>query len=150
MPTIRRPKVGILPTLLLLSTSAQAWTFTPGTVCQLDHAEADLSVRLTYDPSAPLYTISISRPAPLPVTPTFSIRFDGPVPIQIGTVRHAYSGSNKTLTVSDSGFGNVLNGLQFNTSMTALIGEETLTVSLEGAAEPTKAFRACEQLRPSV
>ncbi len=136
--------------LLLLTTPAQAWTFTPGPICRLDHAEANLSVRLTYDPSAPLYTISITRPAPLPTAQTFAIRFDGPAPLQIATDRHAYSDDQRSLTVSDSGFGNVLNGLQFNVSMTALVGEEGLSFSLDGAAEPVAAFRTCKQPLPSV
>lgn len=143
----------IVKAFLLLSfstTPANAWTFTPGTICQLDHQEADLSVRLTYDPAAPLYTISITQSAPLPKAPTFAIRFDGPQPIQIATDRHSYSADGTTLTVADQGFGNVLNGLQFNDTMTALSGSNAFTLSLKGAAAPTAAFRACEGPAPSV
>ena len=71
------------------------------------------------------------------------------LPIQIATDRHGYDQAGTTLTVSDSGFGHVLNGSQFNDSMTALIGSEALTVSLQGAAGPTAAFRACEGVAPS-
>lgn len=136
--------------VLLGVAPAHAWTFTPGPICELTHTEASTTVTLTYDPGAPLYTISNTRPDALPTASTFAIRFDGPQPIQIGTDRHTYDAANTTLTVSDSGFGNVLNGLQFNDSMSALIGDETLSVSLEGAAAPTAAFRACEGPQPSV
>ena len=52
------------------------------------------------------------------------------------------------LTVADVGFGNLLDGLQFNTTTTAIAGEATVTFPLAGIAEPLAAFRACAPSRP--
>ncbi|MFC6585319.1 hypothetical protein [Sulfitobacter aestuariivivens] len=139
----------MLIALLLLTGPAHAWTFTPGAICTLEHQTTDVAVTLTYDPSGPLYTIAFERTAAFPVAPTFSILFDGPAALQIGTNRHVLSGSDTRLSVADSGFGNVLNGLQFNIEMRALIGNETLRIPLVGAAEPVAAFRACEDAVPT-
>jgi hypothetical protein len=53
------------------------------------------------------------------------------------------------LTVTDRGFGNVLDGLQHNEAATALAGSASLSVSLDGAAPAVEAFRDCAQT-PSV
>ena len=47
------------------------------------------------------------------------------------------------LTVTDRGFGNVLDGLQFNEAATAFSGDTAVTVPLAGASEPVQAFRDC-------
>ncbi len=120
-----------------------------GALCTLTHVEDDLAMRLTFDPSVPLYTITVSGPEPWPVAPEFGIRFDGPQPNTIRTDRHVLSPDLQRLSVSDRGFGNVLDGLQFNDTATAFSGEATVTVSLTGAAPEVEAFRACG-LTPSV
>ncbi|MEM6304091.1 MAG: hypothetical protein AAF744_05180 [Pseudomonadota bacterium] len=129
--------------LLLFATSASAWEFTPGTPCILTQESPELTVTLTHDPTAPLYSITITRPEGLPQSPTFGLAFDGPAPLTIGTDRHRYHVDGTQVSVEDTGFGNVLNGMQFNHTMRALFGEAEISIPLEGAADPVEAFRAC-------
>jgi len=46
----------------------------------LPHAEDGADIRLTFDPSLPLHTITLAGPAPWPVAPTFEIWFEGVQP----------------------------------------------------------------------
>ncbi len=135
--------------LILAGHPAAAWDFTPGLPCRLTHDAAAAGVELTYDPTQPLYTITLRRPAPWPEADVFSLRFEGPAPLTISTNRHVLSDGGRALTVTDTGFGNVLDGLQFNRTATALIGGEEVTVPLDGAADPVAAFRLC-RVDPSV
>ena len=128
---------------------AHAWEFTPGTPCLLTHETEHAAVELTFDPTVPLYTISITRDAPFTPAPVFSMTFSGPAGLSISTGAHEFSNGGRTLTVTDSGFGNVLNGLQFNTTATATLGTQHITLPLDGAAEPVAAFRACDVLPSS-
>lgn len=135
--------------LLLAGQPALAWDFTPGLPCRLSHDTGAAQVELTYDPTEPLYTITIRRPAPLPDAPVFSIRFEGASGLTISTNRHVLSDGGRALTVTDTGFGNVLDGLQFNRTAVAVIGGEEIAFPLDGAPEPVAAFRAC-RVDPSV
>ena len=130
--------------LLLLPTPALGWEFTPGLPCRLTHESPDARVELTHDPMAPLYTITITRDAPWPEAPAFAMRFDGPAALSIGTDRHVLSQDGRALTVTDRGFGNVLDGLQYNTTAWAIAGDVAVPFALDGAAAPVAAFRACE------
>ncbi|WP_299872937.1 hypothetical protein [uncultured Sulfitobacter sp.] len=132
-----------------LATQATAWEFTPGMPCVLTHQSGDVAVTLTYDPVTPLYSISLKQTEGFPAAPTFGLRFDGDLPIAIGTDRHQFTDDRRRVTVEDSGFGNVLNGLQFNKLMTAFVGAQVISVPLNGAAEPVAAFRACEAPLPT-
>lgn len=134
-----------LATALLASPGA-AWEFTPGLPCLLTHETAAVQIELTYDPTQPIYTLSLTRKQPWPDAPVFSMRFDGPNPISIATDRQTFNADRRTLTVTDSGFGNVLNGLQFNEASTATLGDIAIKIPLSGAARPVAAFRQC---RPS-
>ena len=135
---------------LLAVSPATAWEAgVDGALCTLTHHEEDASVRLTFDPSVPLYTISITGTHPWPAAPGFSMTFDGPRPNTIRTNRHVRSPDLATLSVSDRGFGNVLDGLQFNTTASATSGEMTVRLSLAGAAPEVMAFRDCG-ITPSV
>ena len=127
--------------LALLTTPAHAWEFTPTPICTLTHSEASADVKLTYDHATGLYAIGVTTPDGWPAAPAFSIRFDGPQPNIISTTRHQTDGA--TLTVSDQGFGNVLDGLQFNTTATAFTDTSAASVSLDGAADPVQQFRDC-------
>jgi hypothetical protein len=130
--------------LVLLTTSAQAWDFTPTPICTIFEDTPDLSIRVTHDPSQPEpYAISLTRPEPWPVTDSFGLRFDGPAALSIGTGRHRLSPDARTLTVSDTGFGNVLDGLALNISATALAGATEVPFDLTGARQAVEAFRAC-------
>lgn len=135
--------------LALMSSPVAAWEFTPGSPCRLAHDTDGARIELTYDPAVPLYSVTISRSAPLPDVDVFSMRFDGPAGLMISTDRHVLSSDGTALTVTDSGFGNVLNGLQFNRTATAIVGSTLITFPLQGAADPVAAFRACDAV-PSV
>lgn len=125
---------------LLLAAPVHAWEFTAAPICTLTHSEPTADVQLTYDPRGPLYAITLTGPD-WPPAGVFAIRFDGPRPLTITTNRQEINGP--ALTVTDRGFGNVLNGLEFNDTATALLGETASPISLADAAEPVRAFRAC-------
>ncbi len=127
--------------LALLTTPAHAWDFTPQPVCTLSHVEAEAELTVTFDHVTGLYTIAITHPDGWPAASAFSMRFDGAQPNTISTNRHQTDA--QTLTVTDTGFGNVLNGLEFNTTAKAFTQSAEVTMSLQGAAEPVQAFRAC-------
>ncbi|WP_238928694.1 excinuclease ABC subunit B [Alexandriicola marinus] len=130
--------------VLTLSTPASAWEFRAIPICTLDHATDQAQVRVTFDPSIPEYAIELTlTDRPWPDTSPFGIRFEGSRPNLIMTDRHALTDTGRTLTVRDSGFGNVLDGLAFNDVAIALIGDEAVAIPLDGAAEPVAAFRAC-------
>lgn len=135
----------VLATIALCTAlPATAWEAgTDGPLCTLTHSAPDATVRLTYDPSVPLYTITMTGDAPWPVAAIFGMTFDGPRPNTIQTDRHVLSPDRSALSVSDRGFGNVLDGLQYNDTATGFSGGARVTVSLDGAAEPVAAFRAC-------
>ena len=132
-----------LLTSACIATPALAWEFTPTPICTLTHTEASANVELAYDHSTALYTISITAPQGWPSDPAFSIRFDGPQASTISTTLHQIGGD--TISVSDSGFGNVLDGLEFNNSATAFTDTTSATVSLDGAAGPVARFRVCTE-----
>ncbi|MEO0401927.1 MAG: hypothetical protein AAF214_06090 [Pseudomonadota bacterium] len=118
-----------------------AWDFTPTPVCTLDHEEPGVSVKLTYDHATALYAIALTSAQGWPAAPAFSMAFSGAAPNTISTPRHVTRGN--TLTVTDSGFGNVLDGLQYNAVVTAFTATAAVTLSLSGAAEPVQRFRDC-------
>lgn len=131
-------------TLLLIAGPAQAWQAgLEDGLCTLDHSGEVAEVRLTYDPSLPEYTIAIRLAEPWPEAGVFAMRFDGPRANTISTTRHVLSGDGRTVSVSDRGFGNVLDGLEFNALALAATGERAVPIDLEGAAPEVAAFRAC-------
>lgn len=133
-----------LAALFLLATPAAAWDFSPVPVCTLSHEAPGLSLRVTYDPAQPQpYAIALTRTAPWPRTPAFAIRFDGPAGMTITTDRHRLSPDGRTLTVTDTGFGNVLDGLEFNRTATATAGPAEAPLDLAAAAPAVRDFRAC-------
>lgn len=131
--------------LLLLASPARAWEFTPTPICTLTHDTGEAAVRVTYDPRIPEYAITLTlAEGGWPDAPVFAIRFDGARGLTISTTRHVLSGG-AALTVTDRGFGNVLDGLQYNDTATALLGERALPIPLDGAAGPVAEFRACTE-----
>ena len=133
----------LIPALLLVSP-ATAWETTTTPICTLTHETAEAHIHLTYDPSKPLYTLAITqKSAPWQPTSWFAMRFIGPDEITISTPEHALSDNNQTLNVADSGFGNVLDGLQFNATALAFTEAQTVTIPLDGAAPEVQKFRAC-------
>ncbi len=134
----------LLPLLLAFGLPAHAWEFTPVPVCTLKHETDAVSVRVTHDPqAAEPYAIEITRPLPWPSSDGFAVRFDGPLGMTITTDRHSLSNGGTTLTVTDRGFGNVLDGIEFNRTATAIAGDAAVAIPLDGAASPMQAFRAC-------
>lgn len=129
---------------LILSTSpALAWEFTPVPVCTLSQEAGEVSVRVTYDPATRDYAIALTRPAPWDDAPSFAMGFAGPRGLTISTDRQVLSDGGRTLTVTDRGFGNVLNGIEFNETALAVTGETGARIPLAGAAPHVQAFRAC-------
>ena len=136
----------LLALLLLAASPARAWEFTPVPVCTLSHATEDGAVTVTWDPRQPEpYAIRIDRAAPWPQDPVFSIDYAGPRPLTISTTRHRLSEGGTAVTVTDEGFGNVLDGFEFNATATAILGEARVTLPLDGAAGPVRDFRACTE-----
>jgi hypothetical protein len=132
---------------LMLSAPAHAWQAgQEGAICTLTHSEGGVDVRLTNDPGAPLWTITVTGTAPWPEAAVFSIAFLGGAEITISTDRHTLSEDGRALTVADRGFGNVLAGLSGNARAVFLAGGAELSVSLEGAAPEVAAFEACGSL----
>ncbi|MEX3014177.1 hypothetical protein [Gymnodinialimonas hymeniacidonis] len=143
-------KIVLTAALLLAATPSLAWEAgVEGTLCTLTHAEDGIDVRLTFDPSGPLYTITLTTPEPWPEESRFGMAFYGPQPNMIMTDAHELSEDRRSITVSDRGFGNVLDGLQFNEGATGFTGLAVAAMSLEGAAPAVEAFRACGET-PSV
>lgn len=128
---------------LVIATPAAGWEFTPGLPCLLTHEAEGVQVQLTHDPTGPLYSITIRRDSPWPAGDVFSMRFEGTGGLSISTDRHMLGTDRRAVTVTDRGFGNVLNGLQFNDSATAMLGGASVTVSLRDAAGPVADFRLC-------
>ena len=130
--------------LIFLASPASAWEFTASPICTLNHTLPEAEVRVTYDPRVPVYAISLTRQStPWLPSPAFSIQFDGPRPLIISTDRHRLSDANTTLTVTDSGFGNVLDGIEFNATATARTASQSVIIPLHDADGPVAAFRAC-------
>lgn len=124
--------------LLPLAAPAAAWEFSPLPVCTLSAPQ----VTVTYDAALPEYAITLTLPAgDWPTGTNFAIRFDGDRPLTIGTDRHVIDGNR--LTVRDRGFGNVLDGLQFNTTALAIAGDQVLVIPLGDAAPAVAQFRDC-------
>ncbi len=138
----------ILGLVLTLSAphGAAAWTFSPTPICTIEQIEAEIAVTVTYDPGSKDYAITLTRPGtPWAPAPVFAIAFapNGPT---ISTPRHQIDGAR--VSVTDSGFGNVLNGLQYNATATAILGAQQITFDLAAAAPAVEAFRACAETAP--
>ena len=130
--------------LSLLAGQATAWEFSPTPICTLSHVENDVSLTLTFDPAASQYELILTLRADVwPTAPAFGMLFDGPRRIQIGTDRHVLSQESRRLAVRDSGFGNVLDGLEFNDRALAQSGPKIVAFSLSDAAPLVRAFREC-------
>ena len=137
----------VLLALAILTTPAQAWDFTSTPICTILNDTPALQVRVTFDPAqAQPYAITLTRPDPWPATATFGLCFEGPMAMTIGTNRHQLSPDGRTLIVTDTGFGNVLDGLALNRIAAALAGDELVPFDLTGARPAVEAFRACGEV----
>jgi hypothetical protein len=130
--------------LALAPGPALAWTFSPDPVCTLAHDDPAVRIVVIHDPGPGDYAITLTLTGAVwPESPAFHITFQGPRPLTIGTGSHALSDDRRSLTVRDTGFGNVLNGLEFNADALAFAGDRRVPFSLSGAADPVRAFRTC-------
>lgn len=135
---------GVAFLVALLPSPALSWDFTPIPICTLSQNEASIETRVTYDPGSGDYAIALTLPNDRwPSAAAFGIRFEGGQRNIIVTDRHVLSNEDATLTVTDRGFGNVLNGLEFNNLAIAMAGDTAVPITLDGAAESVQAFRAC-------
>lgn len=136
--------------LATLASPAMAWEFTETEVCTVSHDDPAATIALTFDPATGVYDIALTlQGATWGDGAAFRILFEGSNPIAIGTDRQNISEDGTTLNVSDSGFGNVLDGIQFNNRMTATLGDQSITIPLDGAKEPMAAFRLCPAIATS-
>ncbi|MGR3515393.1 MAG: excinuclease ABC subunit B [Paracoccaceae bacterium] len=128
---------------LLLSTPAAAWEAArDGPVCLLTQTTDEATVTVSHDiTKAVPYAINLTRGDGWQPGPLFAIRFDGLGPRTITTDRHTLA--DKTLTVTDTGFGNVLDGIAQNFVALATTGDTALVIPLEGAAPEVEKFKAC-------
>jgi hypothetical protein len=130
---------------ICFATPTFAWEYTPSPVCTVSHETEQAELALTYDRrSDGPYAIEITqKEKPWARSPLFVMRFDGPRPNVISTNRHSLGADDLSLTVTDRGFGNVLDGIEFNFLATAKSGETVLYFQLEGAADAMRRFRVC-------
>ncbi len=113
-------------------------------ICVLRHEADAVDVVVTYDPRIPEYAIELTLTDGVwPAAPVFAIVFEGGWPITIQTDRHVVDDGGRRLTVRDSGFGNVLDGIGQNSVATAMVPGLAVAVPLDGAAGPLAAFRQC-------
>lgn len=132
-----------------LPTCAAAWEFSPAPLCTLSHKSREAQIEITHDPGIPIYQMTLSLLAePWAGSETFGIAFRGGRSLTIGTGRHRID--DRTLTVADAGFGNVLDGLEFNQTATAFTSSQSLQISLAGAAPEVRRFRSCVLQGPPI
>ena len=136
--------------LALFPLPAAAWEFSPDPICTLSHQTEALEMVITHDTVERQYTLSIRLKDMVWVpSPTFGVTYSGSQPISIGTTQHRLSKDRQTLSVGDSGFDNVLNGLEFNHTATATTQSQQVSVRTRGIAKPLAAFRACPEDVPA-
>ncbi|SLN46442.1 hypothetical protein [Pseudooctadecabacter jejudonensis] len=139
--TLRAPLILIAA---MAPTMGQAWSFSPDPICTLTHQADAAEIAITYDDSLPEYALFITlRQGEWPASASFEMTFQGGIPVTIGTTRHVISADGATLSVRDRGFGNVLDGIEFNAGLAALAGGARVTADTRDAAEAVQAFRAC-------
>jgi hypothetical protein len=128
-----------------VASPALAWEFSQSALCTVTDSRSQTGVEMTFDGST--YVLTLTHRDGWPDAPLFAIQFapNGPF---IQTGRHIVRG--QSLSVSDSGFGNVLNGLEFNARAIVQLGQISRIIDLTGAAGPVQDFRACTPAAPSV
>ncbi|MCC5975472.1 MAG: excinuclease ABC subunit B [Rubellimicrobium sp.] len=145
---MRRIVAAIL--VVLSAGPALAWEFVEDRLCRMTGGTDEVLVEVTFDPVGGDYAISLTLTgATWPAADVFGIAFDGGWPLLIQTDRHALTGDGRTLTVTDTGFGNVLAGMEFNRTASAIADDRQVAIPLDGAAEAVAAFRACPSPRLS-
>jgi hypothetical protein len=132
--------------LACLGTPALAWeAYRDGPICLLEQSTSAGNILVSHDPrKAQPYAIQLRRTdEPWAGGPVFAIRFDGPGRSMITTDRHQILDEGAKLVVTDSGFENVLRGLEQNFVALATLGNQTMILPLDGAAPEVAQFRSC-------
>ena len=112
MKTKMAKTIGIIGTALLCAQTALAWTFTPNPICTVNFENEEIDLELTYSHETEIYAIKLTKTdAPWADSDKFSMRFEGVRPNLISTQNHEFSADMRSITASDTGFGNVLDGL---------------------------------------
>lgn len=103
---------------------------------------------VSYDPLAtPPYRITVTlAEGAWPRTSPYAIRFEGPNGFAITTDRHRFSEDGSAVIAEDTGFGNVLRGLEGNFIAAPVLGAVALPVPLAGAEAAVAQFRDCATL----
>jgi len=128
----------------LLISPAAAWEFSASPICTLSDSSAAGEIIVTYDPAITEYTITIALPDGIwPDGRIFRMAFVNDRPINIQTDRFTLSPDRRSLSVTDRGFGNVLDGLEFNTRAYANLDDTTVGINLTGIGSAITAFRDC-------
>ena len=127
------------------ATPSFAWDFTAVPVCTIAHQTTQARVVVTYDPRQSLpYAIAIQqRNGTWTDTSPFRMRFDGSKSFTITTDRHRLTKDQTAVTASDTGFDNVLLGLESNVMALAILGDISMPIPLIGAREAVQKFRDC-------
>ncbi len=129
---------------LILASPAYAWEFSASPICTLTDSSDAGEMTVTYDPAITEYTITVTLPdGTWPDAQTFGMAFANGRPISIQTDLFTRSADGRSLTVKDRGFGNVLNGLEFNSRAYAILGDLTVGFTLDGIDPAISAFRDC-------
>ena len=129
---------------LLLASPAAAWEFSASPICTLTDTSDSGGITVTYDPAITEYTVTVTLPnGRWSEAQTFGMAFANDRPISIQTDLHSISPDGRSVTVKDRGFGNVLNGLEFNTRAYAVLGDTTVGFDLDGIGPAITAFRNC-------
>lgn len=146
----RMTRVWAIFATLVFASPATAWDFAETNVCTVTHDASNVFVAVTFDPTTEIYELTLTlKNQTWGNGHAFRIVFDGQNPIVIGTDRQTLSEDQTQLRVSDRGFGNVLDGIQFNETMTASLEDQSIAISLTGAAGPMAAFRLCPTIATS-
>ena len=132
--------------LLCLASPAAAWEASrDGPVCLLAHTAKTGDVLISHDLRKTVpYAIQLRRDdTPWINGEVFAMRFDGPMRFTITTDRHQLTDDGQELAVTDSGFENVLRGLEENFIALATLGSQSMILPLTGAAPEVAKFRSC-------
>lgn len=130
--------------LLLIASPSAAWEFSATPICTLSDSSASGDITVTFDSAITEYTITITLPDDTwPDGRTFRMAFVNDRPINIQTDRFTLSPDRRSLTVTDRGFSNVLDGLEFNSRAYAALGGMTVGFALDGIDPAITTFRDC-------
>ncbi|KMW59113.1 hypothetical protein AIOL_004094 [Candidatus Rhodobacter oscarellae] len=130
---------------LAAAPAAHAWDFTADPICTIWHGTDSAEMVVTYDPARAVpYAISVTlADRTWPDTAPYAIRFDGPRGFVISTDRHVLSDDGAAVIASDTGFENVLKGLEANIVASPLLGNMAVAIPLSDAAPAVAKFRDC-------